>query len=110
MYGPVGSPFPKRTKDKLGLDQMGVSRIKERHYMANMCSDVVTLADFGLKWPYEPQLRLRPFQTGGSHGSVPCVTGLQSVPLVRSRVGGAGGPTELELLEWHSGPTCIEHR
>ena len=43
-----------RTKGKLGLDQMGLLRIADRHDTASICGNVVTVGDFGLKWPYEP--------------------------------------------------------
>ena len=43
-----------RTKVQLGLDQMGLLRIADRHDTASNCGNVVTVGDFGLKWPYEP--------------------------------------------------------
>ena len=41
-----------RTKDQLGLDQIGLLRIGDRHHTAIRCSDVVTVGHFGLKCPY----------------------------------------------------------
>ena len=40
-------------KDQLGLGKIALSRIGDRHYTANRCSDVVTVGDFGLKCPYK---------------------------------------------------------
>ena len=42
------------TKDQLGLDQIGLPRIRDRSDMPNRCCDVTTVADFGLKGPFEP--------------------------------------------------------
>ena len=43
-----------QTEDQLGLDQIGLPRIRDRSDMPNRCCDVTTVADFGLKGPFEP--------------------------------------------------------
>ena len=43
-----------KTKDQLGLDQLGLSRIRERSPVANRCSHRTAIADFGLKCLFEP--------------------------------------------------------
>ena len=44
----------RETGDQLALDQIGLSRIRDCHAMANRCCGGVTVADFALKWPLEP--------------------------------------------------------
>ena len=66
-----------RTKDQLGLGQIGLLRIGERSDTANRCSDVTTVVDFGVKCLFEPySCSWSPssvFGTlgGGFHSSVP---------------------------------------
>ena len=38
-----------QTKAQLGLDQIGLLRIADRHDMASRWSDVMTVVDFGLE-------------------------------------------------------------
>ena len=43
-----------QTKDQLGLGEIALLRIGDRHYTANRCSNVATVADFGLKCLFKP--------------------------------------------------------
>ena len=43
----------RETKDQLALDQIGLSRIRNRSTVANKCSHRTTVGDFSLKGPFE---------------------------------------------------------
>ena len=50
-----------QTKAQLGLGQIGLLRIGDRHDMTSRWSDAMAVVDFGLKWPYEPSPSCRAF-------------------------------------------------
>ena len=41
------------TKDQLALDQIGLSRIRDRSTVGSKCSHRTEVGDFGLKGPFE---------------------------------------------------------